>query len=151
MPETKKIDDLLREFQNNKVHIAVVVDEFGGTSGIVTLEDILEEIVGEINDEYDEEEKNFVRINNNTYIFEGKTLLSDFYKTLDIDSEEFEDIEGDADTLAGLLLEIKGEFPKINEKMVHSNYTFQVLKMDERRIMKVKVTMNSGQTSDEVH
>ena len=151
VPETKKIDDLLREFQNNKVHIAVVVDEFGGTSGIVTLEDILEEIVGEINDEYDEEEKNFVRINNNTYIFEGKTLLSDFYKTLDIDSEEFEDIEGDADTLAGLLLEIKGEFPKINEKMVHSNYTFQVLKMDERRIMKVKVTMNSGQTSDEVH
>ena len=141
VPETKKIDDLLREFQNNKVHIAVVVDEFGGTSGIVTLEDILEEIVGEINDEYDEEEKNYVRVNNNTYIFEGKTLLSDFYKTLDIDSEEFEDIEGDADTLAGLLLEIKGEFPKINEKIEYSNYTFQVLKMDERRIMKIKVTI----------
>ncbi|MGM9732842.1 MAG: gliding motility-associated protein GldE [Prevotella sp.] len=150
VPETKKIDDLLREFQNNKVHIAVVVDEFGGTSGIVTLEDILEEIVGEINDEYDEDEKNFVRINNNTYIFEGKTLLSDFYKTLDIDSEEFEDIEGDADTLAGLLLEIKGEFPKINEKIEYSNYTFQVLKMDERRIMKVKVTLKS-QPSDAVH
>ena len=141
VPETKKIDDLLREFQNNKVHIAVVVDEFGGTSGIVTLEDILEEIVGEINDEYDEEEKNYVRVNNNTYIFEGKTLLSDFYKTLDIDSEEFEDIEGDADTLAGLLLEIKGEFPKINEKIEYSNFTFQVLKMDERRIMKIKVTI----------
>lgn len=143
VPETKKIDDLLREFQNNKVHIAVVVDEFGGTSGIVTLEDILEEIVGEINDEYDEEEKNYVRVNNNTYIFEGKTLLSDFYKTLDIDSEEFEDIEGDADTLAGLLLEIKGEFPKINEKIEYSNFTFQVLKMDERRIMKIKVTIKS--------
>ena len=141
VPETKKIDDLLREFQNNKVHIAVVVDEFGGTSGIVTLEDILEEIVGEINDEYDEEEKNYVRVNNNTYIFEGKTLLSDFYKTLDIDSEEFEDIEGDADTLAGLLLEIKGEFPKINEKIEYSNFTFQVLKMDERRIMKIEVTI----------
>lgn len=143
VPETKMIDDLLREFQNNKVHIAVVVDEFGGTSGIVTLEDILEEIVGEINDEYDEEEKNYVRVNNNTYIFEGKTLLSDFYKTLDIDSEEFEDIEGDADTLAGLLLEIKGEFPKINEKIEYSNFTFQVLKMDERRIMKIKVTIKS--------
>ena len=143
VPETKKIDDLLREFQNNKVHIAIVVDEFGGTSGIVTLEDILEEIVGEINDEYDEDEKTFVRLNKNTYIFEGKTLLSDFYKTLNIDDEEFEDIEGDADTLAGLLLEIKGEFPKINEKIVHDNYTFQVLEMDERRIMKVKVVLSS--------
>ena len=143
VPETKKIDDLLREFQNNKVHIAIVVDEFGGTSGIVTLEDILEEIVGEINDEYDEDEKTFVRLNKNTYIFEGKTLLSDFYKTLNIDDEEFEDIVGDADTLAGLLLEIKGEFPKINEKIVHDNYTFQVLEMDERRIMKVKVVLSS--------
>ena len=133
----------MREFQNNKVHIAIVVDEFGGTSGIVTLEDILEEIVGEINDEYDDDEKNFVRLNNNTYIFEGKTLLSDFYKTLNIDDEVFEDIEGDADTLAGLLLEIKGEFPKINEKIVHDNYTFQVLEMDERRIMKVKVVLSS--------
>ena len=121
------------------MHIAIVVDEFGGTSGIVTLEDILEEIVGEINDEYDEDEKNFVRLNNNTYIFEGKTLLSDFYKTLNIDSEVFEDIEGDADTLAGLLLEIKGEFPSVNEKITHANITFEVLEMDERRIMKVKV------------
>ena len=142
VPETKKIDDLLREFQNNKVHIAIVVDEFGGTSGIVTLEDILEEIVGEINDEYDEDEKNFVRLNSNTYIFEGKTLLSDFYKTLNIDSEVFEDIEGDADTLAGLLLEIKGEFPSVNEKITHANITFEVLEMDERRIMKVKVVIN---------
>ena len=97
----------------------------------------------EINDEYDDDEKNFVRLNNNTYIFEGKTLLSDFYKTLNIDDEVFEDIEGDADTLAGLLLEIKGEFPKINEKIVHDNYTFQVLEMDERRIMKVKVVLSS--------
>ncbi len=150
VPETKKIDDLLREFQNNKVHIAIVVDEFGGTSGIVTLEDILEEIVGEINDEYDEDEKNFVRLNSNTYIFEGKTVLSDFYKTLGIDDEEFEDIEGDADTLAGLILEIKGEFPKIGEKIVHSNYTFEVLEMDERRIMKVKVVIKQHQ-SDAVH
>ena len=148
VPETKKIDDLLREFQNNKVHIAIVVDEFGGTSGIVTLEDILEEIVGEINDEYDEDEKTFVRLNKNTYIFEGKTLLSDFYKTLNIDDEEFEDIEGDADTLAGLLLEIKGEFPKINEKIVHDKYTFQVLEMDEHRIMKVKVIYQGAENKD---
>ena len=148
VPETKKIDDLLREFQNNKVHIAIVVDEFGGTSGIVTLEDILEEIVGEINDEYDEDEKTFVRLNKNTYIFEGKTLLSDFYKTLNIDDEEFEDIVGDADTLAGLLLEIKGEFPKINEKIVHDKYTFQVLEMDERRIMKVKVVYQGAENKD---
>ena len=149
VPETKKIDDLLREFQNNKVHIAIVVDEFGGTSGIVTLEDILEEIVGEINDEYDEDEKNFVRLNSNTYIFEGKTLLSDFYKTLNIDSDVFEEIEGDADTLAGLLLEIKGEFPTIKEQINHANYTFEVLEMDERRIMKVKVII--GKASDAVH
>ena len=148
VPETKKIDDLLREFQNNKVHIAIVVDEFGGTSGIVTLEDILEEIVGEINDEYDEDEKTFVRLNKNTYIFEGKTLLSDFYKTLNIDDEEFEDIVGDADTLAGLLLEIKGEFPKINEKIVHDKYTFQVLEMDEHRIMKVKVIYQGAENKD---
>ena len=148
VPETKKIDDLLREFQNNKVHIAIVVDEFGGTSGNVTREDIPEEIVGEINDEYDEDEKTFVRLNKNTYIFEGKTLLSDFYKTLNIDDEEFEDIVGDADTLAGLLLEIKGEFPKINEKIVHDKYTFQVLEMDERRIMKVKVIYQGAENKD---
>lgn len=141
VPETKKIDDLLREFQENKVHIAIVVDEFGGTSGIVTLEDILEEIVGEINDEYDEEEKNYVRVNANTYIFEGKTLLSDFYKVFDESDDEFDDVEGDADTLAGLLLEIKGEFPKIGEKLSLHNYTFTVLEMDERRISKVKVVI----------
>ena len=138
-----KISELLHQLQKNQNHMAIVIDEFGGTQGLVTLEDILEEIVGEINDEYDDDEKNFVRLNNNTYIFEGKTLLSDFYKTLNIDDEVFEDIEGDADTLAGLLLEIKGEFPKINEKIVHDNYTFQVLEMDERRIMKVKVVLSS--------
>ena len=115
VPETKKIDDLLREFQANKVHIAIVVDEFGGTSGIVTMEDILEEIVGEINDEYDEEERNFVRINANTYVFEGKTLLSDFYKVLRLDDDIFEEVEGDADTLAGLMLELKGDFPVVHE------------------------------------
>ncbi len=131
----------MREFQENKVHIAIVVDEFGGTSGIVTLEDILEEIVGEINDEYDEEEKFYSKLNYNTYIFEGKTLLADFCKILNVDDEEFEEVEGDADTLAGLLLEIKGDFPSIHEKIEYKNYAFEVLGVEERRISKIKVTV----------
>ena len=142
VPETKKIDDLLREFQENKVHIAIVVDEFGGTSGIVTLEDILEEIVGEINDEYDEEEKFYSKLNYNTFIFEGKTLLTDLCRILNVDDEEFEEVEGDADTLAGLLLEIKGDFPSIHEKIDYKNYTFEVMQIEERRISKIKVTVH---------
>ena len=142
VPETKKIDDLLREFQENKVHIAIVVDEFGGTSGIVTLEDILEEIVGEINDEYDEDEKNYVRINSNTFIFEGKTLLSDFYRIMKLDDTLFEDVEGDADTLAGLMLELKGDFPKLHEKIDYKNFTFEIVELEERRIAKVKVIVH---------
>lgn len=142
VPETKKIDDLLREFQENKVHIAIVVDEFGGTSGIITLEDILEEIVGEINDEYDEEEKNYTRINANTYLFEGKTLLSDFYKILDLDDETFEDVEGDADSLAGLLLEIKGDFPELHERLDYQNFTFEPTELDGHRISKIKVIIH---------
>lgn len=141
VPDTKKIDDLLREFQKGKVHIAIVVDEFGGTSGIVTLEDILEEIVGEINDEYDDDEKTYKRIAPDTYIFEGKTLLSDFYKILNIDDDEFEDVEGDADTLAGLLLELKGDFPAINEKLEYKWYSFEIQELDERRISSVKVVV----------
>lgn len=143
VPETKKIDDLLREFQENKVHIAIVVDEFGGTSGLITMEDILEEIVGEINDEYDEEEKPYVRINANTYVFEGKTLLSDFFKILDLDDETFEEVEGDADSLAGLLLEIKGDFPELHERIDFQNYTFEVTELDEHRISKIKVVIHS--------
>lgn len=139
VPETKKIDDLLREFQENKVHIAIVVDEFGGTSGIVTLEDILEEIVGEINDEYDEEEHNYTKLDANSYIFEGKTLLNDFIKILNLPDDEFDDVEGDADSLAGLLLEIKGDFPAVHEILKYKRYTFEVLEIDERRISKVKV------------
>ena len=139
VPETKKIDDLLRELQENKVHIAIVVDEFGGTSGIVTLEDILEEIVGEINDEYDEEEHNYTKLDANSYIFEGKTLLNDFTKILNLPDDEFDDVEGDADSLAGLLLEIKGDFPAVHEILKYKRYTFEVLEIDERRISKVKV------------
>ncbi len=149
VPETKKIDDLLREFQENKVHIAIVVDEFGGTSGIVTLEDILEEIVGEINDEYDEEEKFYSKLNYNTYIFEGKTLLTDFCRILNIDDEEFAEVEGDADTLAGLLLEIKGDFPSIREKIDYKNYTFEVMNVEERRISRIKVTVHPVRSNEE--
>ena len=142
VPETKKIDDLLREFQENKIHIAIVVDEFGGTSGLVTLEDILEEILGEIHDEFDDEERNYTRLNNHTYIFEGKTSLSDFYKILNID-DDFAEVEGDADSLAGLLLELKGDFPKVGEKISYGKYTFEIMAIEERRISKVKVVIQS--------
>lgn len=139
VPETKMIDDLLRDFQSNKVHIAIVVDEFGGTSGIVTMEDIIEEIVGEINDEYDEEEKPYQRLNQNTYIFEGKTLLSDFLKIFNLPDDYFLQAEGEADTLAGLLLEIKGDFPELHERTDYGRFTFEVTEMDNRRILKIKV------------
>lgn len=142
VPETKKIDDLLREFQDNKIHIAIVVDEFGGTCGLVTLEDILEEIVGEINDEFDEEERTYSKLNYNTYIFEGKTLLSDFCRILNLDDEEFSEVEGDADSLAGLLLEIKGDFLSMHEKIDYKNYEFEIMEIEERRISKVKVTVH---------
>ena len=148
VPETKMIDDLLRDFQANKIHIAIVVDEFGGTSGIVTMEDIIEEIVGEINDEYDEEEHSYVKINDHTYVFEAKTQLSDFYKILHIDTDAFEDVEGDADTLAGLLLEIKGEFPKLHEQLEYGDFLFEVLEMDARRILTVKVVLNAAKKED---
>ena len=147
VPETKKIDDLLREFQENKIHIAIVVDEFGGTSGLVTLEDILEEIVGEIHDEYDEEEKNYTRVNQNTYIFEGKTSLSDFCKILDID-DELEDVEGDADSLAGLMLELKGDFLKVGEKLSYKQFSFEILAVEELRISKIKVIIHTPEEKE---
>lgn len=147
VPETKMIDDLLRDFQKNHIHIAIVVDEFGGTSGIVTLEDIIEEIVGEINDEYDEDERQYVKLSDNQYIFEAKILLADFYKVLKTEAEEFEPIVGEADTLAGLLLEVKGEFPTLHEELSYDRYLFEVLEMDDRRILKVKVTIGESQNS----
>lgn len=140
VPETKMIDDLLRDFQTEKIHIAIVVDEFGGTSGIITMEDIIEEIVGEIRDEYDDEERTYVVINDHTWIFEAKTQLTDFYRIVRCNPEDFEKVSGDADTLAGLLLEIKGEFPQLHEKFTYGNYEFEILEMDNRRILKVKLT-----------
>lgn len=150
VPETKKIDELLREFQNNKVHIAIVVDEFGGTSGIVTLEDIMEEIVGEINDEYDEEEKSYVRLDNNTFIFEGRTLLTDFCKIVDVDEDYFSDIEGEADTIAGLILEIKGDFPYVNEQLGYKDFSFKTLEVEERRIKRIEVTVSGKSVSPDI-
>jgi gliding motility-associated protein GldE len=139
VPETKKIHDLLEEFRANKIHLAVVVDEFGGTSGIVTVEDILEEIVGEINDEDDDEEKpKFEKLSDGVFLFEAKTSLADFFKITKIDPKEFEKQTGDVDTLAGLILELKGDFPKINEIIPYNSYRFEVSGINERRIQKVK-------------
>ncbi len=149
VPETKMIDELLREFQVNKVHIAVVVDEYGGTSGIITMEDIIEEIVGEIRDEYDDEERKFVKLNDHTFIFEGKTLLTDFCKALKLDDNVFSPVQGEADTLAGLMLELKGEFPKLHETIAYGPYQFEAMQMDPRRIKKIKVTLPEGQDGKE--
>ena len=148
VPETKMIDDLLEEFRTKKIHMAIVVDEFGGTSGIVTMEDILEEIVGDISDEYDEEEKNYVKLDDNTYIFEGKTLLNDFYKITGLDESEFGDKAEDAETLAGLILDIKEDFPKVKEQIDYGHCSFLVLELDKRRIGKVKVKIDPAKTEE---
>ncbi len=142
VPEAKMIDDLLRDFQTNKVHIAIVVDEFGGTSGLVTMEDIIEEIVGEIQDEYDEEERTYTRLNDHTWVFEAKTQMPDFCKITKIPEKAFEEVIGDADSLAGLLLELKGDFPALHEKITYKRYEFEVLEMDNRRILKVKFILH---------
>lgn len=139
VPETKKIDDLLSEFQENRVHLAMVVDEYGGTAGLVTLEDIIEEIVGDISDEYDEEETLFQKIDNHTYIFEAKILLNDFYKVTDIDKTQFDKITEEVETLAGMILEIKGEMPSKNEMIGYKHYVFEIMAVDNRRIKKVKL------------
>ena len=144
VPESKKINDLLKEFQTNRIHMAVVVDEYGGTSGIVTLEDILEEIVGEITDESDEEELPYEKIDNYNFVFECKILLNDFYKVLELDDDIFEKVKGEADTLAGLILELRGEIPKKDDKLVYKNLAFTIVSVDNRRIKKIKVTIRPG-------
>jgi gliding motility-associated protein GldE len=138
VPETKKINDLLEEFQTQKNHMAIVVDEYGGTSGIITMEDILEEIIGDITDESDEEKETFTLEDDGSYIFEGKTMLNDFFKIVEIDSDIFDDIKGDADTLAGLLLEVKGEIPQKKEEFDCKSYQFIVEAVDNRRIKKIR-------------
>lgn len=149
VPEQKKIDDLLQEFRAKRIHMAVVVDEFGGTSGIVTLEDVIEEIVGDISDEFDVEELIFSKLDDNTYVFEGKTPLNDFYKVIDIIGNEFEEEKGEADTLAGFLLEIAGKFPELQEEIVFNQYRFTVEALDNRRIQRIKVFIDPEYQVDE--
>lgn len=141
IPEKKKINDLLEELQAKRIHLAIVVDEYGGTSGIITMEDILEEIVGEISDEFDIDDLNFTKIDENNYLFEGKTLLNDFYKILDLDTSIFDEIKGDADTLAGLILELKGEFPDLYDIIKYKTFSFKIEEIDNRRIKKIKTTL----------
>ncbi|MFH1120181.1 MAG: gliding motility-associated protein GldE [Bacteroidota bacterium] len=143
VPENKRINDLLQEFQTKKIHMAIVVDEYGGTSGLVTLEDILEEIVGEINDEFDSESDitHFVKIDENNYIFEGKTLLNDFCKVMGIEDRIFEEAKGESDTLAGLMLELAGKIPETNEKFQFKKYVFQAETVDKRRIKRIRVNI----------
>jgi gliding motility-associated protein GldE len=140
VPETKKIDALLEDFRKSKIHMAIVVDEFGGTSGIVTLEDILEEIVGDISDEYDEDEKLFIQLEDGSMIFEARILLHDFFRIIGATPADFGRLTDDADTLAGLLLEIKRDFPKRKEIIDYNGFRFQILEIDNRRILKVKFT-----------
>ncbi|WP_462280292.1 gliding motility-associated protein GldE [Salinivirga cyanobacteriivorans] len=140
VPENKKINDLLGELQEKKIHLAIVVDEYGGTSGIVTLEDILEEIVGDISDEFDEQRSDFVKVNTKTYLFEGKTSLNDFCKVIDYQGDVFQD--SNADTLAGFILEQSEEIPHVYEKFDYERFTLQIEAADHRRIKKVKVTIH---------
>ena len=141
VPENKKLDDLLSEFQEKKNHLAIVVDEYGGTSGIVTLEDVIEEIVGDINDEFDDEDLSYSKLDANNYVFEGKTTIKDFCRVLDIDDEAiFEEEKGESETLAGFILEISGKFPKKDDKINFDKFSFTVEALDKKRIKQIKVT-----------
>jgi len=142
VPENKKLDDLLRDFQNMKSHLAIVVDEYGGTSGIVTLEDIIEEIVGDISDEFDEENINYSKIDSHTFIFEGKIALKDFYRIVAVDEEWFEQKRGESETLAGFILELLGNFPKKGQKIPIKPCQFEIIAVDNKRIKQVKVILN---------
>jgi len=149
VPENKKIDDLLREFQDSKVHIAIVVDEYGGSSGIVTLEDIMEEIIGDISDEFDDDDVVYSKINELTYVFEGKTPLNDLYRVLGIEGEVFEENKGESDTIAGFLIERAGKILMKNEKVQFDNYTFTIEASDPRRIKQVKVEIKEKAKENE--
>lgn len=148
VPESRMIDDLLEDFRKMKIHMAIVIDEFGGTQGLVTLEDVLEEIVGDIDDEYDEEEKTYQRLPDDTYIFEGKTLLNDFFRITDLDEEDYVSVTEDAETLAGMLLAIKGDFPKEKESIVYGRCRFLVLDITRHRITSVRVKVMPNVQND---
>ncbi|APZ46013.1 magnesium/cobalt efflux protein [Polaribacter reichenbachii] len=144
VPENKKLDDLLDDFRDRKNHLAIVVDEYGGTSGLVTLEDVIEEIVGDINDEFDDDDLQYSKIDENNYIFEGKTTIKDFCRVLDDEDEAiFEEEKGESETLAGFILEVSGKFPKKGEKINFKNYTFTIEALDKKRIKQIKATRNA--------
>ena len=142
VPENKKLDNLLKDFQSIKSHLAIVVDEYGGTSGLVSLEDVIEEIVGDISDEFDDEHINFSQIDDKNYLFEGKINLKDFYRIIEVDEELFENKKGEAETLAGFILEILGNFPKKNQKVSFGNCLFTVETVDQKRVKQIKVTIH---------
>lgn len=142
VPETRKVDDLLHDFQTGRIHMAIVVDEFGGTSGLVTLEDVIEEILGEINDEFDDDSVSYRKTGPDTYIFEGKTPLSDFFRIIDLDQDDYSRFIGEADTLAGFLLELKGDFPRKDEELVCKDLRMRVMEKKERRISGIKVAVS---------
>ena len=141
VPESKKINELLKEFQLKRMHMAIVVDEYGGSSGIVTLEDVMEEIIGDIKDEFDDEEIDYVKIDDFIYIFEGKTMINDVCRIIGTSVESFDEVKGDADSLAGILLEIIGHIPKSGKEAVYENYTFKILSANDRRIERIKLTI----------
>jgi gliding motility-associated protein GldE len=148
VPETRKVDDLLHDFQTGRIHMAIVVDEFGGTSGLVTLEDVIEEILGEINDEFDDDSVSYRKTGPDTYVFEGKTLLSDFFRIVDLDEDDYAQFTGEADTLAGFLLELKGDFPKKDEELVCKDLVFRVMEKKERRLSGIRVTVRGNGKRD---
>ena len=142
VPENKKLDDLLKEFQQKKIHIAVVVDEYGGTSGVVTLEDLIEEIVGDITDEFDDEDIEYSKIDEKNYVFEAKVSLKDFYRITDLPiEEEFEKAKGEAETLGGFIIEVAGQLPRLRQKLNFENISFTIESVDKKRIKRVKVTL----------
>lgn len=148
VPESKLIEDLLKDFQSRRIHIAIVVDEFGGTSGIVTLEDVLEEIIGEIKDEFDDEESEIKKVDEHNYIMEGKTMINDACKAMHIPGDIFDEIRGESESMAGLVLELAGEFPEVNEVVNSYDFDFTVLEADKNRILKLKVTIKQNAQKD---
>jgi CBS domain containing-hemolysin-like protein len=149
VPETKKLDSLLKDFQSKRVHMALVVDEYGGTSGLVTLEDLIEEIIGDINDEFDEVNLDFQKIDEATFIFEGKTSVHDLCKALKVVPTFFDDVKGESESLGGLILELHGSLPKISDQIKFENITFTILTVDQRKINRVKVTISPVTNEDE--
>jgi gliding motility-associated protein GldE len=147
VPESKKIDDLLKEFQTKRMHLAIVADEFGGTSGLVSMEDIVEEIFGEIQDEFDEDEHIYTRINNYTFVFEGKMLINDMCRYMEVHPEVFDEIRNDAETLGGMLLELNSYLPKLGQEIKFKNFSFKIESVDTRKIKRVKVTIESSKNA----